>query len=104
MNPESTNAAAPQAFHASQTGAYTSFNGGSGGSSSDQSSSPGRMLEQASNLGHKGELSDALEIANRAYEQAQHDPAFVISYIEVLTELANIDCLLYTSPSPRDRG
>jgi thiol-disulfide isomerase/thioredoxin len=92
MNPESSHAAAPQAYRASQPGVYTSFNGGSGGGgSTDQSRSPGQMLEQASNLGHKGEISDAVDIANRAYERGQHDPAFVINYIEVLTELANID-------------
>jgi len=90
INLQSIYAAAPQAFHASNTGAYTSFNGGSG-NSSDQSRSPGQMLEKASNLGHKGHLNDALDIANRAYEQAQHDPAFVISYIELLTELADIE-------------
>ena len=90
INPEATFAAAPQAFHASRAGAYTSFNGGSS-SNSDQYRSPGQMLEQANNLGLKGELNDALEIARLAYEQAQHDPAFVINYIEVLTDLAMVD-------------
>lgn len=86
ITPEATLAAAPQAFHASRTGAYTSFNGESN-RSGDQSRSPGQLLEQANNLGLKGELNEALEIADRAYEQGQHDPAFVINYIEVLSSL-----------------
>ena len=91
MNPESIYAAAPQAFHSSKTGAYTSFNGGSSSGGGGQSRSPGQMLEQASNLGQQGDLNNALDIAGRAYEQGQHDPAFVINYIEVLTELANVE-------------
>ena len=90
ITPESTFAAAPQNFHTSRTGAYTNFNGGSGGNS-DQARSPGQMLEQANNLGLRGELKDAVEMANRAYEQAQHDPAFVINYVEVLTDLAMVE-------------
>lgn len=90
LNPESTYAVAPQAFHSSRSGAYTSLNDGSGGSS-DQYRSPGQLLEKANSLGQKGELSDAIKIADRAYQQGQHDPAFVINYIEVLAELATID-------------
>ena len=89
-NPESTHAAAPQAFHSSNSGAYTSFSGGSS-SSNNQSRSPGQMLQHASDLGQKGNLNDAVEIANRAYEQGQHDPAFAISYIELLTQLGNVE-------------
>ena len=87
---ELTFAAAPQNFQTARTGAYTNFNGGSGGSS-DQTRSPGQMLEQANNLGLRGELKDALELANRAYEQAQHDPSFVINYTQVLTDLATVE-------------
>ncbi len=87
---EAAFAAAPQAYHASRTGAYTTYDGGSGGNS-DQSRSPGQMLQQANNLGLKGELNDALELANRAYEQGQHDPAFVVNYIEVMTHLGVVE-------------
>lgn len=85
-----THAAAPQAYPGVKTGMYTSFNGGSddGGS---QSRSPSKMLEQASQIGNNADLNGALDLANRAYQQAKHDPAFVISYIELLTQLANVE-------------
>jgi len=87
---QTTFAAAPQAFRAANTGMYTSFNDGSGGGSA-QSSSPGQMLERASQLGNNGKLKDAIEEADRAYEQGKHDPAFVISYVELLNQLGTLE-------------
>ena len=86
-----TFAAAPQAYDASNTGMYTSFNDGSGSGGSSHLSSPNQMLERASQLSGDGKVKEALDVANRAYEQAKHDPAFVISYIELLTELAHVE-------------
>ena len=84
-------AAAPQAYDAATTGMYTSFNDGSGGGSSNYLRSPNQMLEQASQFGGEGKVKEALDISKRAYQQAKHDPAFVISYIELLTTLANAE-------------
>ena len=86
-----TFAAAPQAYDAATTGMYTSFNDGSGGGSSRHLRSPNQMLEQASQLGNDNKVKEALDVANRAYKQAKHDPAFVISYIELLSTLAMVE-------------
>ena len=88
---QTTFAAAPQAYDAASTGMYTSFNDGSGGGGSNYLRSPNQMLEQANQLGSDGKVKEALDVANRAYEQAKLDPAFVISYVEVLTDLANTE-------------
>ena len=83
---QTTFAAAPQA----NTGMYTSFNDGSGGGSSNLRS-PNQMLEQASQLGSNNQVKDALDVAKRAYQRAKHDPAFVISYIDLLSTLAMVE-------------
>ena len=88
---QTTFAAAPQGYDAANTGMYTSFNDGSSGGSSSQSNSPNQMLEQASQLGGQNKVSEALDVASRAYKQGKNDPAFAISYIELLTELANAE-------------
>ncbi len=88
-NFQSTFAATPQAHHSANNGVYTSFNDGTGGGS--QTTAPSQMLEQARQIGGNNDLNGALDLANRAYQQANHDPAFVVSYIQVLTMLANIE-------------
>ena len=88
---QTTFAAAPQAYDAANTGMYTSFRNGTGGGSGNQHRSPSQMLEQASQLAGDDKVNEALDIANRAYEQGKNDPAFVISYIELLTNLANAE-------------
>lgn len=72
-------------------GAYTSFPGDQSYSLDGQSQSPDQMLVQADKLAGQGKLKSALAIANQAYKSAQHDPRFVIRYIESLTKMAQQD-------------
>lgn len=82
--------AAVQHANVIETGMYTSFNDGSGGGS-DQSRSPGQLLQRASQLGDDGKVQQALEVARRGYKHAQYDPTFVIGYIDLLNNLAMIE-------------
>jgi len=86
LSPSTASAAAPLA---PQTrGAYTSFTDDQIYSPSGQVQSPEQMLAQAEKIAGKGKLKSALELANQAYGIAQHDPRFVISYIDALTAMA----------------
>lgn len=86
---QTANAAAQESLP-QQSGMYTSFNDHRGGGS-EQPRSPSQLLQRASQLSQDGQIEQALEVAARGYKSAQHDPTFVISYIELLNELATID-------------
>ena len=72
-------------------GAYTSYLGDQSYSLGGQSQSPEQKLAQADKLAADGKLKSALALATQAYESAQHDPRFVIRYIDSLTAMAKHD-------------
>ena len=72
-------------------GAYTSYLGDQSYSLGGQSQSPEQKLAQADKLAADGKLKSALALATQAYESAQHDPRFVIRYIDSLTAMAKRD-------------
>ena len=72
-------------------GAYTSFPSDHNYSPNGQNQSPDQMINQADKLAEQGKFKSALALATKAYERAQHDPRFVIHYIDSLTKMAKFD-------------
>ena len=89
LSPSTASAVAPLAPQTS--GAYTSFADDQIYSPGGQIQSPDQMLTRADKLAGDGKLKSALALATKAYAIAQHDPRFVISYIDSLTAMAKRD-------------
>jgi thiol-disulfide isomerase/thioredoxin len=87
---QSADAAAAQESIADSAGMYTAFNDGSG-VGADHAIPPEQMLQRASQLGQNGKIQQALEVAAAGYKRAQHDPSFVIRYVDLLNELATAE-------------
>jgi len=89
LSPSTASAVTPLAPQSS--GAYTSFSDDQIYSPGGQMQSPDQMLAQANKLADDGKFKSALALASQAYRSAQHDPRFVIHYIDALTAMAKRD-------------
>jgi len=86
LSPSTAFAVAPLAPQA--RGAYTSFADDQVYSPDGQGESADQMLARAEKVAGKGRLKSALTLATQAYSIAQHDPRFVINYIDAMTAMA----------------
>ena len=89
LSPSTASAVTPLAPQV--RGAYTSFLDDQIYSPGGQVQSPDEMLKRANKLANNGKLKSALSLATKAYESAQHDPRFVIHFIDALTAMVKTD-------------